>query len=120
MGPSECLARAVGGSEAHSRAAGRTTSSTWLRSRRRPFRSPERPPRGRRAPNGLVRGDVVLVTETTQEDLQKYAGKLKGKWILTQPAPDVRGVLDRSRDARNAEELERMELATATGATNSA
>src|SRR5690348_9436482 len=39
--------------------------------------------------NGLVRGEVILVTETTQEDLQKYAGKLKGKWILTQAAPDV-------------------------------
>ena len=35
------------------------------------------------------RGDVVLVTETTPEDLQKYAGTLKGKWILTQAAPDV-------------------------------
>jgi hypothetical protein len=26
--------------------------------------------------NGLIRGDVILVTETTQEDLQKYVGKL--------------------------------------------
>ena len=42
--------------------------------------------------DGLVRGEVVLVTEATQEDLQKYAGKLKGKWILTQAAPDVAAV----------------------------
>lgn len=39
--------------------------------------------------NGLVRGEIILVTETTQEDLQKYTGKLKGKWIMTQAAPDV-------------------------------
>ena len=26
--------------------------------------------------NGLLSGEVILVTETTQEDLQKYAGKL--------------------------------------------
>ena len=29
--------------------------------------------------DGLVKGDVILVTETTQEDLQKYAGKLNGE-----------------------------------------
>ena len=45
--------------------------------------------------NGLVRGEVALVTETTQEDLQKYAGKLKGKWILAGGARR-RGVLDRA------------------------
>src|SRR4029078_1256783 len=39
--------------------------------------------------NWLVRGEVVLVPETTQEDLQKYTGKLRGKWVLTQSAPDV-------------------------------
>ena len=41
--------------------------------------------------SGLVRGDVVLVTETTAEELQqKYAGgKLKGKWVIGSDAPDV-------------------------------
>jgi hypothetical protein len=39
--------------------------------------------------SGLVRGEVVLVTETTPDDLKKCAGTLKGKWILTQAPPDV-------------------------------
>ena len=39
--------------------------------------------------DGPVRGDVIVVPETTSEDLQKYIGKLKGKWVLGQAAPDV-------------------------------
>ena len=65
--------------------------------------------------NGLVRGDVILVTETTQEDLQKYAGKLKGKWILTQAAPDVAAFWAPQATRQTAEELEKMELATPPG-----
>ncbi len=60
--------------------------------------------------NGLVRGDVILVTETTQEDLQKYAGKLKGKWILTQPAPDVAAYWTAPASRETPEALEAMEL----------
>jgi hypothetical protein len=60
--------------------------------------------------NGLVRGEVALVTETTQEDLQKHAGKLKGKWILTQAAPDVPAFWTAQASRTTAEELERMEL----------
>ena len=33
--------------------------------------------------NGLVSGEAVLVTATTEEDLAAYKGKLKGKWVLT-------------------------------------
>jgi hypothetical protein len=62
--------------------------------------------------NGLVRGEVVLVTEATQEDLQKYAGKLKGKWILTQAAPEVAAFWTPQATRQTAEELQRMELAT--------
>jgi hypothetical protein len=63
--------------------------------------------------NGLVRGDVILVTETTQDDLQKYAGKLKGKWILTQAPPDVAAFWSPQATRQTAEELQRMELAGA-------
>ena len=56
--------------------------------------------------NGPVRGEVVLVTEATQEDLQKYAGKLKGKWILTQAAPDVAAFWNPLATRQTAEELE--------------
>ena len=65
--------------------------------------------------NGLVRGEVALVTETTQEELQKHAGKLKGKWILTQAAPDVPAFWTAPATRETAEELARMELATPPG-----
>jgi hypothetical protein len=61
---------------------------------------------------GLVRGEVVLVTETTQEDLQKYAGKLKGKWILAQAPPDVAAFWTAQATRQTQEELERIELST--------
>lgn len=59
--------------------------------------------------NGLVKGEVVLVTETTQEDLQKYAGKLKGKWILTQAAPDVAAYWTAPAKRETKESLDAME-----------
>jgi len=62
--------------------------------------------------NGLVHGDVVLVTETTQEDLQKYAGKLKGKWILTQAPPDVPAFWSAPSTRETIETLDEMESAT--------
>jgi hypothetical protein len=65
--------------------------------------------------NGLIRGEVVLVTETTQEDVQKYAGKLKGKWILTQAAPDVPAYWTAPATRSTTEELQRMELASPPG-----
>src|SRR6187401_644911 len=65
--------------------------------------------------NGLVRGEVVLVTETTEEDVQKYAGKLKGKWVLTQAAPDVAAYWTPPASRTSIEELERMQLATPPG-----
>src|SRR3954451_7959503 len=61
--------------------------------------------------SGLVRGEVVLVTEATQDDLQKYAGRLRGKWILTQAAPDVAAFWAPQATRTTPEELERMELA---------
>jgi carboxypeptidase Q len=65
--------------------------------------------------NGLVRADVVLITETTPEDLEKYAGTLKGKWILTQAAPDVAAYWTAPATRTTQDELERMELATNPG-----
>jgi len=65
--------------------------------------------------NGLVRGEVVLVKETTQEDLQKYAGKLKGKWILTQAPPDVAAFWSPLATRTTPEELSRLELGANPG-----
>jgi carboxypeptidase Q len=61
---------------------------------------------------GLARGDVMLVTETSQEDLAKYKGKLRGKWILTQTAPDVPALWTAPATRRTIEELERLALVT--------
>jgi hypothetical protein len=60
---------------------------------------------------GLVRGDVVMVTETTQEDLTKaYAGgKLKGKWVITAAAPDVAAYWNPLATRQTKEDLERMD-----------
>jgi carboxypeptidase Q len=62
--------------------------------------------------SGLVRGEAILVTETTEADLQKYAGKLKGKWILTQPVPDVPAYWTAPATRSTTEELEQMALAS--------
>ena len=75
-----------------------------------PFPIPGTPNAWTPGTNGLVRGEVMLVTETTQEDLQKYAGKLKGKWILTQPAPDVAAFWTAPAKRETPESLENMEL----------
>ena len=80
-----------------------------------PFPIPGTPMAWTPGTNGLVRGDVVLVTETTQEDLQKYAGTLKGKWILTQAPPDVPAFWTAPSTRETAETLEKIESATPPG-----
>jgi hypothetical protein len=60
--------------------------------------------------NGLVSGEVVLVTATTQEELDQYKGKLKGKWVLTQAVPDVAAFWDAPAKRYKPEELAAMEL----------
>jgi len=59
--------------------------------------------------NGLVRGEVMLVTGTTQEELQPYAGKLRGKWILTSDAPDVAAYWNAPARRYTPDELQLME-----------
>ena len=58
---------------------------------------------------GLVSGDVVLVTATTEADLAAYKGKLKGKWVLTQTAPDVAAYWKPQATRHTAEELAALE-----------
>ncbi len=59
--------------------------------------------------NGLVSGEVVLVTATTQEELNQFKGKLKGKWVLTQAPPDVPAMWDPQSKRYTDEELAAME-----------
>ncbi len=62
--------------------------------------------------NGLVTGGVIMVTATTEEDLAALKGKLRGKWILTQAAPDVAAYWDPIAKRFTTEQLASMELQT--------
>ena len=59
--------------------------------------------------NGLVSGEVVLVTGTTAEDLAPFKGRLKGKWIMTQAAPDVPAMWQAPSTRYTADELAALE-----------
>jgi carboxypeptidase Q len=65
--------------------------------------------------DGLVAGGVLLVAETKAEDLQKYAGKLKGKWILGRTPPDVPAFWTAPASRDTVEDLERIQLAAPPG-----
>ena len=75
--------------------------------------------RGRPVPRVSCEARSILVTETTQEDVQKYAGKLKGKWILTQPAPDVPAYWTRTGDANDDRRTRANGTRDASGVPNS-
>ena len=60
--------------------------------------------------NGLVSGEAVLVTATTEEDLAQFKGRLKGKWVLIVPAPDVAAFWDARAKRFKNEDLIAMEL----------
>ncbi len=62
--------------------------------------------------NGLVTGEVVLVTATAPEDLAQYKGKLKGKWVMIQTPPDVAAYWDPQARRYTAEQLATLEMAT--------
>ena len=59
--------------------------------------------------NGLARGPAMLVAETEEADLQKYAGKLKGAFVLPSAPPDVAAFWDPSARRLTREELDRAE-----------
>jgi len=59
--------------------------------------------------NGLVSGEVELVTATTQEELDQYKGKLKGKWVFTQAPPDVAAMWDPPSKRYTPEQLLELE-----------
>ncbi len=62
--------------------------------------------------HGLATGSAVLVTATTEADMEQYKGKLKGTWVLTQPPADVAAYWDPPAKRFTPEELATMESAT--------
>ncbi len=80
-----------------------------------PFPIPGTPTGWTPGTNGLVRGEAVLVTATTPEDLAAYKGKLKSKWVLTQAVPDVPAYWTVISKRYTNDELAAMELDPAPG-----
>ncbi len=64
---------------------------------------------------GLVSGEVVMVTANTDADLAKYKGKLRGKWVITAPAPEVPAQWAAPAKRYTNDELLAMEKATTPG-----
>ena len=59
--------------------------------------------------NGLVRGNAMMVTENTLEEIKQYAGKLKGAWVMRAAAPDVPAYFTAPGKRYTKEELDAME-----------
>ena len=64
---------------------------------------------------GLVSGEVVLVTANNEADLAKYKGKLRGKWVITSPAPEVPAEWAAPATRFTNDELLALEKATTPG-----
>jgi carboxypeptidase Q len=64
---------------------------------------------------GLVSGEVVMVTANNDAELGKYKGKLRGKWVITGPAPEVEAFWTAPATRYTNEELAAMEKATTPG-----
>lgn len=65
--------------------------------------------------NALVRGEAMLVTATDEAELRKLSGTLRGKFVLTDPAPDVPAFWSPIATRYTKEELDDLELATPRG-----
>ncbi len=71
--------------------------------------------------NGLIRGEVVCVTGTTEAALVPFKGKLRGKFVIGAPTPNVQAFFDQPLAVRQTtEQLDRMAAARAGGARGAA
>jgi hypothetical protein len=61
--------------------------------------------------NGPVRGEAVLITTTDAAEIQKLAGTLRGKFVLTQGPPDVAAFWTPQATRYSREQLDAMEAA---------
>jgi hypothetical protein len=67
--------------------------------------------------NGLVRGEVVCVTGATEADLAPLKGRLRGKFVIGAPTPNVQAFFEQPLAVRQtAEQLDRLQAARAGGA----
>jgi carboxypeptidase Q len=66
--------------------------------------------------SGLVSGEAVLVTATTEDELAALKGRLKGKWVLLGAAPDVAAFWEPRARRHTGEALAALELNPASPA----
>ncbi|HUR19180.1 MAG TPA: M20/M25/M40 family metallo-hydrolase [Vicinamibacterales bacterium] len=59
--------------------------------------------------NGPIRGEAVLITTTDPAEIQKLAGTLRGKFVLTQAPPDVAAFWTPQASRYTKEQLDAME-----------
>ena len=60
---------------------------------------------------GPIRGEAVLITTTDAAEIQKLAGTLRGKFVLTQAPPDVAAFWTPQASRYTREQLDAMEAA---------
>jgi len=61
--------------------------------------------------NGPIRGEAVLITTTDAAEIQKLAGTLRGKFVLTQTPPDVAAYWTPQASRYTKDQLDAMEAA---------
>jgi hypothetical protein len=58
---------------------------------------------------GLIRGEVVCVTGTSEADLAPFKGRLRGRFVISAPAPNVQAFFDQPLAVRQTtEQLDRL------------
>jgi hypothetical protein len=65
--------------------------------------------------DGLIRGEAMLVTATTEEELTPLKGQLRGKFVLVQEPVDVAAYWTPQATRRTIEELDALERASNRG-----
>lgn len=65
--------------------------------------------------NGLVKGDAVLITTNDEAELKKLSGTLRGKFVLTDAAPDVAAFWQPTAMRYTKDQLDEMELGQPRG-----
>ena len=73
-------------------ADGSTSGSSPTCRRRSRCRSSHFRAHGRPAPNGPVTADAILAVIEREDDFKQWAGKLTGKFVLSQNPPEVRAL----------------------------
>ena len=59
--------------------------------------------------NGQIRGEAVLIPTSAEEEVKKFSGQLKGKFVLRQAPPDIAAFWNPAATRYTREQLDAME-----------